>query len=130
VFEKSTENNHGVSELLRYVIKIMISAIIITVVSEVSKKTGYIGGLIASLPLTSMLALFWLYNDTKNVDKVAELSTSILLFVIPSLIFFVFMPLLLKRGMNFYLALAISSGAMMSGYAFFSFILSRFGIRL
>jgi len=116
--------------LLRYVIKIMISAIIITVVSEVSKKTGYIGGLIASLPLTSMLALFWLYNDTKNVDKVAELSTSILLFVIPSLIFFVFMPLLLKRGMNFYLALAISSGAMMSGYAFFSFILSRFGIRL
>jgi len=59
----------------------MISAIIITVVSEVSRKTGYIGGLIASLPLTSILALFWLYNDTRDVEKVAELSTGILLFV-------------------------------------------------
>lgn len=116
--------------MLRYVVKVLISATVITIVSEVSKKTGYIGGLIASLPLTSMLALFWLYNDTKDAAKVAQLSTGILLFVIPSLIFFVIMPFLLKREVNFYLALAISSSVMMLGYAFFSFILSKFGVKL
>ena len=103
---------------------------LITLVSEVSKKTGYLGGFIASLPITSMLALFWLYNDTKNSDKVAELSIGILLFVIPSMVFFIVLPILLKRELNFYLALIISSGIMVSGYALFSLILSRFGIKI
>jgi len=52
--------------LLRYIVKILVSSVIIVLVSEVSKKSGYIGGLIASLPLTSMLALFWLCNDTNS----------------------------------------------------------------
>jgi len=104
--------------------------VLITIVSEVSKKTGYLGGFIASLPITSMLALFWLYNDTKNSDKVAELSIGILLFVIPSMVFFIVLPILLKRELNFYLALIISSGIMVSGYALFSLILSRFGIKI
>ncbi len=103
---------------------------LITLVSEVSKKTGYLGGLIASLPITSMLALFWLYNDTKNSDKVAELSIGILLFVIPSMVFFIVLPILLKKELNFYLALIISSGIMVSSYALFSLILSRFGIKI
>jgi len=51
-------------------------------------------------------------------------------FVLPSLIFFVAMPLFLRRGINFYVALALSSGVMMAGYAFFSLILSKFGVRL
>ena len=83
--------------MIRYIIKILVSAVLITIVSEVSKKTGYLGGFIASLPITSMLALFWLYNDTKNSDKVAELSIGILLFVIPSMVFFIVLPILLKR---------------------------------
>jgi len=116
--------------LIRYIIKILVSAVLITIVSEVSKKTGYLGGFIASLPITSMLALFWLYNDTKNSDKVAELSIGILLFVIPSMVFFIVLPILLKRELNFYLALIISSGIMVSGYALFSLILSRFGIKI
>ena len=116
--------------MIRYIIKILVSAVLITIVSEVSKKTGYLGGFIASLPITSMLALFWLYNDTKNSDKVAELSIGILLFVIPSMVFFIVLPILLKRELNFYLALIISSGIMVSGYALFSLILSRFGIKI
>jgi F0F1-type ATP synthase assembly protein I len=108
----------------------LVSAVLITLVSEVSKKTGYLGGLIASLPITSMLALFWLYNDTKNSDKVAELSIGILLFVIPSMVFFIVLPILLKKELNFYLALIISSGIMVSSYALFSLILSRFGIKI
>ncbi len=116
--------------MFRYIVKVLISAVIITVVSEVSRKTGYIGGLIASLPLTSILALFWLYNDTRDVEKVAELSTGILLFVIPSLTFFIVMTLLLRRGLSFYLTLVISSSVMLAGYAMFSSILQRFGVRL
>ncbi len=53
----------------------------------------------------------------------AELSTGILLFIVPSLIFFIVMPVLLKRGLNFYLTLVISSGVMVTGYAVFSSIL-------
>ena len=63
---------------MKYVIlKIIISSGIITLVSEVSKKNSFIGGLIASIPLISVLSIIWLYIDTKDIEKIKNLSTSI-----------------------------------------------------
>ena len=114
-----------------YIIKILISAVIIAVVSEISRKTSFIGGLIASLPLTSILAIIWLYLDNAKTEKIAELSWNIFWFVIPSLLFFILFPiLLLKLGFNFYLSLILSSGATAFFYWVFAIILSKYGIKI
>src|SRR5690349_12496787 len=72
--------------MTQYIIKLLISAAIIVAVSEVSKRSSLIGGLLASLPLTSFLAMLWLYKDTKDTAKVAALSMSIFWLVLPSLV--------------------------------------------
>jgi len=111
--------------MIYYIIKKLISAVIIVVVSEIAKRSSLLGGLIASLPLTSILALIWLYFDTKNIQKVINLSESIFWLVIPSLILFVILPILLKKGVNFYLSLTISSVVMMAFYGVIMYVVQK-----
>ena len=79
------------------IIKTLLTAIIVVVVSEISKRSSLLGGLIVSIPLTTFLALIWLYWETKNINKVIDLTNSTLLMIIPSLSFFFFLPFFFKN---------------------------------
>ncbi|HCZ06704.1 MAG: hypothetical protein PWP37_1604 [Thermotogota bacterium] len=106
--------------MTRYLLKFLISAAVIVVVSEISKRNTLIGGLIASLPLTSMLAILWFYTDTRDTGNVASLSMSILWFVIPSLVFFITLSLLLKKtSIGFYPSFILSTLLTMLSYYIF-----------
>ena len=74
-------------------LKVLITAVLIVVVTEVSKRTGYLGGLIASLPLVSYLSIIWLYVENDDKAKATEVigqhSISVFWFVLPTLPFFV-----------------------------------------
>jgi uncharacterized membrane protein (GlpM family) len=74
-----------VSTVAYYIFKVVITALIIVLVSEISKRSTFLGALLASLPLISLLAFIWIYVDTKDTARIAELSTQILWLVIPSL---------------------------------------------
>ena len=93
--------------MLYYSIKILLSSLIIVAVSEIAKRSSLLGALLASLPLTSLLAIVWLYLDTGDVQKVASLSSDIFWLVLPSLALFLVFPLLLKMGWGFWLSLAV-----------------------
>jgi len=113
-----------------YLVKLLVSAGLIVLVSEVViKRTGYLGGLIASLPLVSLLAIGWMWFETQDAVKIAEFSRSVFWFVLPSLLFFVALPWLLPR-LGFYPALAIACVVTMVGYAAMAAALHRFGIAL
>lgn len=110
-----------------YVLKLVISAALIVLVSEVSKRYSMLGGLLASLPLVSFLGMIWLYIDTGNGEKVANLSWSILWLVLPSLLLFVLLPILLERQWNFWLSLKLSTLAMFIGYGLMMLLMRRVG---
>ena len=93
--------------MLYYTVKIIVPAFIIVAVSEIAKRSSLLGALLASLPLTSLLAFVWLYLDTGDVQKVASLSADIFWLVLPSLALFLVFPLLLKMGWGFWLSLAV-----------------------
>ena len=59
-----------------FLIKTLISAIIIVSVSEIAKKYTWAAAIIVSIPFTSLLAFMWLYYDTKDVQKIIDLSFS------------------------------------------------------
>jgi uncharacterized membrane protein (GlpM family) len=106
--------------ILRFFLKIAVSAVILTLVSEVSKRTSWVGGLIASLPLTSLLALVWLYIDTKDLSKISALSWDIFWFVLPSLSFFIALPLFIEKlKFGFWWSLLLS--AVITGAAYWVF---------
>jgi F0F1-type ATP synthase assembly protein I len=111
-------------------LKVLISALIVVAVSEIAKRSTLFGALVASLPLTSILALIWLYQDTKDVNRVATLSGEILWLVIPSLILFIALPLLLKRGVAFYPALGAAAVCTALGYFAMSMLMRRIGVQI
>jgi hypothetical protein len=112
------------------VIKFVITAGLIVLISEISKRSAALGALLASLPLISMLAILWLYIDTKDVLKVATLTHNILLLVMPSLAFFIVLPVLLKKGLDFYLSMGIAAAITAGCYALMLMFLARYGIKL
>jgi hypothetical protein len=74
------------------------------------------GAVLASIPLVSVIAMIWLYVDTRDVDKVARLATGIFWLVLPSLVLFVTLPLLLRGGVAFYPSLALSVALTVAAY--------------
>lgn len=107
------------------VLKTIITAILVVAIAEASKRSTWIGALLASLPITSVLAMIWLYRDTGDLQKTVALSQGIFWAVIPSLAFFLIFPILANRGFRFPSALALSSGITALGYWVFVIISKR-----
>ena len=85
----------------------LFSGAVIVAASEIAKKSAVFGALVISLPLASIMSLTWLYNDTKDTAQVADFAESILWLVIPSMLLFVVLPFLLRRGWGFEAAMAV-----------------------
>jgi len=115
---------------MQYLIKIIITALTIVGISEIGKKFSPIAAILASLPLTSILAMIWLYVDTKDTQKIIDLSFNIFWAVLPSLVFFIVLPLLLKHGFKFNISMIISIITMFIAYTIYAILLQKFGIKL
>jgi hypothetical protein len=116
--------------MLYAALKVLLTAVLVVAISETAKRSTLVGGILASLPLTSLLAFIWLYLDTGDTAKVASLSNSIFWYVLPSLVLFIALPLLLARGMDFWLSLAIASALTFVAYVVMTSVLARFGVTL
>ena len=92
---------------------------------EFEKKYTWTAAIIVSLPLTSLLAFVWLYWDTRDYQKVIELSYSTLVMSIPSFIFFIVLPILLKFKQNFIFSLIVSIISTALAYLIFMFIIKK-----
>lgn len=111
-------------------IKVLLTAVLVVAISEAAKRSSALGAIIASLPLTSLLAFIWLYGETGDTAKIAQLSSSIFWYVLPSLVLFVVLPLLLARGFGFWPSLLIASAATFAAYLAMTAVLARFGVTL
>jgi hypothetical protein len=116
--------------VLYLVIKAAISGIIVAAVSEIARRYPGWGGLVASLPLTSLLAMVWLWRDSGDAGRVAELSASTLWFIIPSIPLFVTLPLLIRSGVSFWASMAIVVAGTLALYALMFWAAPRLGVRL
>jgi hypothetical protein len=85
---------------------------------------------LASIPLVSVLAMIWLYVDTKDIYKIIELSSSVFWLVLPSLTLFLALPFLLKQGIDFYWSMAVSIGLTILFYWLMISVLNYFGVKL
>ena len=84
--------------------------------SEIAKRSAVFGALVISLPLASIMSMMWLYNDTQDTAQVADFAESILWLVIPSMLLFVILPFLLRRGWEFEASMAVGIVATILAY--------------
>ena len=95
-------------------LKIFLSVAVLLAAVETAKRSTFWGALIVALPLTSMLAMLWLYWDTRDSARVSAFARDIFYLIPPSLLFF--LPFLaeprshLPFWLNFVLGLALLAG--------------------
>ncbi|MBC7658265.1 MAG: DUF3147 family protein [Chitinophagaceae bacterium] len=110
------------------VIKVLLTALIIVSASELAKRWDFVSTLLLALPFTSLLAILWIYFETKDLTKVSQLSWGVFWLVPPSLVFFPVLSLLLDRGCAFPLALGAGILAAVVSYIIYAKLLGLMGI--
>lgn len=90
-----------------FIVKTIVSALVIAVISEISKKHVGIGGFLSAMPITTLLVIFWLYYEQKDLNILADFVKSVLLAIPVSFLFFIPLIYMFKRGFNFYLTILI-----------------------
>ena len=118
------------ADMFYLIVKAALSGAIVAAVSEVARRYPGWGGLLASLPLTSLLAMIWLWRDSHDPERVAELAGSAFWFILPSLPMFLVLPWLLRSGTAFWLAMATSIVGTLLLYAIWFWVAPRMGIKL
>lgn len=111
-------------------IKAIVSGAIIAGASELSKRSPLSGAILLSVPLTSLLTAIWLRIEIKDNNKVATMLGNIFWAHLPTLVFFIICPIMLRAGYNFWLSMSVS--LMITAVVFFiyAYILNMFGIRI
>ena len=113
-----------------YLFKIALTVGLVVAVSEMSKRSTMIGGLLAALPIVSYLGMIWLFVESGSLAMVANLSKSVFWLVLPSLPFFILLPMLLKKTASFYVSFGVATAVMIGLFAVMLVALHKFGIQL
>ncbi len=121
------KTNRQNSSMWYFIIKALLSGVIIAIVSEVAKRQPGLGALVASLPLISVLGMIWLWRDKPDVSNMAHHSAATFWYVLPSLPMFLLIPALLNRGIPFWAALAAGCFLTIALYLFMVWLAGRLG---
>ena len=116
--------------MLYLLVKAVVSGVLIAIISEVARRNPGWGGLLASLPLTSLIAVIWLWRDTRDPLRIADQATSTFWFVLPSLPLFLIIPAMLRAGWGFWPTILIACAITLGLYAGMFAFSARLGIRL
>ena len=96
--------------------KAALSGAIVVAVSEIARRFPGWGGLVASLPLVSLMAMTWLYVDTRDTARVADLASSTFWFFLPSMPMFLIIPWLLRSGWSWAATMAVAIAVTLALY--------------
>jgi hypothetical protein len=113
----------------QYIVKVVLTVLVVIAVAETAKRSSLWGAVLASLPLTSLLAFVWLYVDTGNTQQIADLARSIFWLVLASLPLFAILPFLLGAGWHFWPSLAVSCVVTIAAYFVLVWLLQRAGVQ-
>lgn len=112
-----------------YITKLFVTALLIVLISEISKRSSIAGAILAAIPLVSILAMTWMYIDTNSSLKAVEFSKNIVWLIAPSMTLFIAFPILIEKGFNFYVSIILA--ILLTVFAYYSVIytLEKLGIR-
>lgn len=111
------------------VLKYLVTAGIVVLVSEVAKNLDRAGALIAALPMVTLLTLFWLYFEGQSAEKITNHAWYTFWYVMPTLPMFAAFPSLYQR-FGFWGAMGSSVVLTVLLFAVSALILRRFDIDL
>ena len=115
--------------MLWLITKYLTTAALVVLITELAKRSDKLGGLVAALPLVTILTLVWLHLENQPTAKVANHAWYTFWYVIPTLPMFLAFPVLLPR-LGFWLTLLASVLIIVVCFALFVQFMRRFGVEL
>ena len=116
--------------MIAFALRALLSGILVAIVALTARRSPALGALIASLPLISVLGMMWLWRDTHDRVRMAAHVEATFWYVLPSLPMFLLIPYALRRGVDFWLALAAGCALTMLLYLLTIGVAARFGVKL
>ncbi|AJE02075.1 DUF3147 family protein [Geobacter pickeringii] len=109
---------------MQLLVKALASLAIIIVCAQVGRWLPTLGGLIATMPLTSLLVMLWLWSDAPGDYRLMEGYTKGVLWgIIPTILFFVAALFLFRRQFPLPVVLTASFGVWLAGAAVHQYFL-------
>jgi uncharacterized membrane protein (GlpM family) len=101
---------------MQYMIKVVITLAIIVTFAHVGRRWPSLGGLLATMPLTSVLVLVWMNAEgTVDPEVLTRYAQGAFWGIIPSLVFFAVAYFGFRRQMAFSLVLSAGFSAWLVG---------------
>ncbi len=111
------------------IIKYFATAAVVVLVSEFAKANDKLGGLVAALPLITVLTLIWLFVEKQPTAKIANHAYYTFWYVIPTLPMFLLFPYLLPK-FGFWPTLISCIIFTLAVFYVYAISLKQFGINL
>jgi uncharacterized membrane protein (GlpM family) len=111
------------------VTKYLLTAAVVVLVTEAAKRSDRLGGLLAALPMVTVLALIWLYIENQPQEKIANHAWYTFWYVVPTLPMFLAFPFLLPK-LGFWPTLGVSVVITLVSFIGFALLVRRFGVEL
>ena len=132
--KNSTMSKLSFGEFLSFtpfdIVKVLLTAIIILFVNKIQLFSDKLSALLIALPLTSLLAMIWMWQSGQPASKIAGHAEGTFWFVLPTLPMFLILPWMLRHSWAFWPALAANC-ALTTGFFWITvIILRKFGIDL
>lgn len=106
---------------MNMLVKILVSAVVIGIVTEISRRFPTYGGIIAALPLVSLLSIIWLYAQGETSNTLSSFALGVLWGFPSTIVLLIILYMALKH--SFHLFSAISFG--IAGWLIILFVQSQ-----
>jgi hypothetical protein len=108
-----------------FLVKTLIAALVIVAVVEISKRSSFLSAFLLALPIVSVTAFVWIYLESKDKVKIANISYETFWYVIPTLPMFLLLSWLLRNEYNFYFSLFLCCVLTAALFAITQYLLLR-----
>ena len=112
------------------VAKALLAGAMIAAIAEIGTRLPATAAIVASLPLVSVLGMIFLWHAKPDAENMAVHAEATFWYVLPSLPMFLLIPVLLRQGAGFWLALAAGCVLTVALYLLMMHFGPRLGLRV
>lgn len=112
------------------IVKIIVSGIVIGVVTEIARRFPSYGGIVAALPLVSLLSIIWLYVQGEQNATLSKFALGVLWGLPATAVLLFTVYLLLKQAVPLFLSIGVGIGAWFVFIVVQEFIFKQFKISM
>lgn len=114
--------------MLTLAMKALLSGALIAAIAEIGRRLPTVGALVASLPLVSVLGMILLWWGRPDPENMARHAEATFWYVLPSLPMFLLIPVMLRNGASFWIALPAGCALTVLLYLLMTLVGRRLGL--